>query len=144
MAQTALVVSFLFGVALVATVAFVAGRGWREYTPAVAGRGDGGASPAARAANDPTVWTVVFLVAAVGGVGATVLVVGGGGGALQQGAGVALAVGAAAVLVGYLFYGTFVSARGRGLKSSQAAALGTWMLGMLAIAVITIKLLGVV
>lgn len=144
MAQTALVVSFLFGVALVATVAFVAGREWREYTPAVGDRSGDGPGLVSRAASDPTVWTVAFLVAALGGVGATVLFVGDGGEGLRQGAGVFLAVGAAVVLVGYLFYGTFVSARGRGLKSSQAAALGSWALGLLGIAVISFKLLGVV
>ena len=67
----------------------------------------------------------------------------GGGGALGRGAGVVLAAGAATVLVAYLFYGTFISARGRGLSNSQAAALGSWALGLLAIAVISFKLLGV-
>lgn len=144
MAQTALIVSFLFGVALVATVAFIAGRGWRQYTPAVTGREEGGASLVARAAGDPTVWTVAFLVAALGVVGATVLFVGDGGGALQRGAGIFLAGGAAVVLVAYLFYGTVVSARGRGLANSQAVALGSWVLGLLGIAVITLRLLGVI
>ncbi|MFB6161593.1 MAG: hypothetical protein ABEJ61_10535 [Haloferacaceae archaeon] len=144
MAQTALVVSFLFGVALVATVAFVARREWRGYTPAVGAGADGGVSAVVRAANGPTAWSLAFLVAALGGVGATVLFVGGATGALKRGAGIALAGGAAVVLVGYLFYGTVVSARGRGLANAQAVALGSWALGLLGIAVITIKLLGVV
>jgi hypothetical protein len=144
MAQTALIVSFLSGVALVAMVAFIARHGWRQYTPAVTGREEGGAALAARAAGDPTVWMVAFLVATIGAIGATVLFLGGGGGALQRGAGIVLAGGAAVVLVAYLFYGTVVSALGRGLANSQAVALGSSVLGLLGIAVITLRLLGVI
>jgi hypothetical protein len=143
MAQTALIVSFLSGVALVAMVAFLAGHGWRQYTPAPAGHEVGGASRVARTAEDPTVWAVAFLVIVLGTVGATVLFVGGGG-ALQRGAGVFLAGGAAVVLVAYLFYGTVISALGRGLANSQAVALGSSVLGLLGIVVITLRLLGLI
>ena len=143
MAQTTLIISVLSGVALVAMIAFVAERGWRQYTPAVTGGREGEASLVARAAGDPTVWAVAFLVAVIGTVGATVLFLGGGG-ALQRWAGLFLAGGAVAVFVAYLFYGTVVSARGHGLANSQAVALGSSVLGLLGIAVITLRLLGVI
>ena len=144
MAQTTLIISVLSGVALVAMIAFVAERGWRQYTPAVTGGREGEASLVARAVGDPTVWAVAFLVAVIGTVGATVLFLSGGGGALQRWAGLFLAGGAVAVFVAYLFYGTVVSARGHGLANSQAVALGSSVLGLLGIAVITLRLLGVI
>ena len=143
MAQTTLIISVLSGVALVAMIAFVAERGWRQYTPAVTGGREGEESLVARAAGDPTVWAVAFLAAVVGTVGATVLFLSGGG-ALQRWAGLFLAGGAVAVFVAYLFYGTVVSARGHGLANSQAVALGSSVLGLLGIAVITLRLLGVI
>jgi hypothetical protein len=142
MVQTALVGSVLFGVALIATVAYLSRSGWRRASPATLG-GREDASPVERAGNEPMVWTVAFLSAIVAAGLATVAFVGQGFPEGTQGiAGVILVAGGGAVLVGYLFYGTFISARNRGLLHSQAAALGAWMVALLGIVVITLKLVG--
>lgn len=147
MAQSAILVSVLFGLLLVATGAFVAGRGGRHYSPAEDGSiaRDDGPSLAARAAGDPTVWTVAFIVTALAFGGATVMYVGETTTPdwIEASAGAFLGIGAALVTALYLFYGTFVSARGRGLKNAQAVALGSWAVGLLFIVAIAFKLLGV-
>jgi hypothetical protein len=147
MAQTTFVVSFLFGLALVATLGYVSARGWRRYSPPE-GRSNGSsaATTAARVAQTPAAWVVAFLVAVLGFGGAAVAFVGGGG--LPDGAervATLFLFGATAlVAVFYAFYGTFVSARGRGLKNSQAAALGSWVVGLLFVAAVVLKLAAVV
>jgi hypothetical protein len=143
MAQEILVGSVLFGVAVVAIVAYVSGQGWRHYTPSGRFRRVDGPSAFRRALGDPAVWTLAFVLGVVAAGAATVTFVSGGiPDALQQNAGLFLAVGAAVVLTAYLFYGTFVSARNRGLKNSQAAALGSWSVALLALAAIVFKLVG--
>jgi hypothetical protein len=148
MVQTALVGSVLFGAVLVATVAYLSRRGWRTYSPAPATGSDGpggGAAVLERAVDDPAVWTVAFLLA-VAAAGLTTVAFVGSGLGLPEGAnavaGGLLVAGAVAVLAGYLTYGTFVSARNRGLANSQAAALGAWALGLAAIVVIVLKIAG--
>lgn len=143
MAQSVYLLSLLFAVALVATVVFVSGRGWRDYSPPEQFRGGDGPSLAVRAAHDPAVWAVAFVTLVVGFGGGTVLLVSGDTSeAVKQGAGVFLVGATVVVLAAYLFYGTVISARGRGLKNSQAVALGSWMLGLAFIAAVTLKLLG--
>ena len=55
--------------------------------------------------------------------------------------GMGLAVAFALVLAAYLFWGTYVSAKNHGLASSLAAALGSWVLGLILVIVVTAKLL---
>lgn len=147
MAQEALFAGLVFGVALAAAVVLT-GRGRREYSVAGgwATRTGTGTRPSAlsRAADSPAAWTAAFVVVALAFGGAAVLFVAGG----DVPAGLAAAGGAfllaAAVLVFglYVFYGTFVSARGRGLKNAQAALLGVWALGSLFVLAVALKLLG--
>jgi hypothetical protein len=147
MAQSAFLISVLTGVVLVVTMAFLSGRGWREYTPASLGGSAGSRDGPALAdlAGNPTVWVVAFLAAVGVFGGATVAFVGGAGdaGGVVGAAGLVLLVAAGLVAVGYLFFGTFIAARGRGLGNAAAAALGSWVLGLLFIVVLVVKLMGV-
>lgn len=142
MVRTVLVGSALFGLLLVGIAAYLSGHEWRHYSPILAPAD--GPSPFQRALGSPAVWTVAFLAAVVGFGLAVVAVVSGDIAApTRQVAGLLLASGTGVGLTLYLFYGTFVSARNRGLASSQAAALGSWVVGLLLIAAIVFKLWGV-
>lgn len=146
MAQSMFLLSVLTGTVLVALVAFLNARGWRQYTPATLGLRPGQAdrSPLTALAGNPTVWVVAFLGAILLFGGATVAFVSGGSvpESVVQSAGVVLVVGTAVVAVSYLFFGTFMAARGRGVSNAAAAALGSWALGLLFILVLVVKLMG--
>lgn len=147
MAQSAFLFSTLVGFLLIGALVVLLGRGSRRYSlPDRISRGEGDPPLAARAARSPAVWTLTFVVACVGFAGAALVFVGvlslpAGTRAI---AGAGLVVGGALVLVFYLFYGTFASARGHGLANSHAAALGSWAVGLLFVVVIALKLLGLV
>lgn len=147
MAQAALLLSTLIGILLIGVIAALIGRGSRGYSlPRRVTSGDEEPSLLARAAGSPAVWTVTFVVAALGLAGAALAVA--GVVTLSDGAtaaaGAALAGGTGLLLAFYLFYGTFASARARGLGNSQAAMIGSWVIGLLFVAVIALKLLGIV
>ncbi len=138
--------SVLTGVVLVATVVFLSGRGWRQYTPAaVGGATRDGRSGLVELAENPTVWVLAFVAAIAVFGGATIAFVGGGvsESAVQLG-GIVLLVAGGLVAVGYLFFGTFIAARGRGLGNAAAAALGSWALGLAFILVVVAKLMGMI
>lgn len=144
MAQESLLVSFVLGVALLAVVVVFLGRGWRDYTPVAGWSRAERRSVLSRGADSPAVWTAAFVVLAVGFGMAAVLYVGGSG--IPEGmaavGGAFLVTAATLVFTLYVFYGTFVSAKNRGLKNSQAALLGAWAIGSLLVVAITVKLLG--
>ncbi|WP_148415729.1 hypothetical protein [Haloferax sp. KTX1] len=150
MAQTGLFLGFVLGVVLLVLTVFLTGRGWRHYsvtsvpTPTGGGSAGSGGSAARRWADDPTVLSVVFLLAALGFGAVAVLFV--GGSAIPEGvsdaAGPVLVAGTLTVVVAYLFYGTYHAARGRGLARSQAALLGSWVLGLLFVVGIALRLVG--
>jgi hypothetical protein len=144
MAQSTFLLSVLTGVVLVATVVFLSGRGWRQYTPAsLGGTVRGGRSGLVDLAENPTVWILAFVAAIAVFGGATLAFVGGGvSESTVQLGGVVLVVAGGAVAVGYLFFGTFIAARGRGLGNAAAAALGSWVLGLAFILVLVAKLMG--
>lgn len=144
MAQTALLLTFLLGIGLLVGVAWFAGRGRRGYTFTADWAHRERPSAAARAVDSPAVWTVGFVTAALAFGLAAVAFVGDASVPewLAAAGGVFLAAAATLVFVCYLFYGTFVSARNRGLKNSQAALLGSWAIGALLLVAITFKLLG--
>lgn len=130
----------LFLVGLVA--ALTRNRRWRSYA------GDAGMSDVdtyatlRRMAGTPLAWTVAFLVlASVVGSGALAFVTGGLPSGVSQGAGVAMAAVALSALCVYLFWGVYHSARYRGLKDAQAAAVGMWVFGTLLIVAIVLRLL---
>ncbi|MDS0298958.1 hypothetical protein NDI76_09385 [Halogeometricum sp. S1BR25-6] len=143
MAQEALFAGLVFGVALAAAVV-LAGRGRREHS--VAGGWTTRTSPStlSRTADSPAAWTAAFVAVALAFGGAGVLFVAGGDVPAELAAvGGAFLLAAAVLVFGlYVFYGTFVSARGRGLKNAQAALLGVCALGSLFVLAVTLKLLG--
>jgi hypothetical protein len=147
MAQIAFLLSSLIGILLIGVVAALIGRGSRGYSlPERVTSGEGEPSLLVRLARSPAVWTLAFVVVTLGLAGAALAftgVVAISPGA-EAAAGIALAVGAGLLVLFYLFYGTFASARARGLGSSQAAALGSWAIGLLFAVVIALKLLGLV
>ena len=139
MAQTLLLSTLLTG-AVVLAVVLVAARwiDWRGY----ALDSPEGSGLLSRAASHPAVWIVGFLLLlAVFGGGAVAFVAGVG---LPESAvnAVGLVLGAATALVvsGYVFYGTYASARGRGRPTSVAVAEGTTLVGALFLLVIAVRL----
>jgi hypothetical protein len=149
MAQSMFLLSVLMGAALVATVAFLTTREWRQSTPATLGlrSGEPTRSPAVELADNPTVWVVAFLTAVLVFGGATVAFVSGGSGipeSVVQSAGIVLLVATGVVAVSYLFFGTFMAARGRGVGNAAAAAMGSWVLGLAFIVVLVVKLMGMI
>jgi len=161
MAQTGLFLGFVLGVALLALTVFLTGRGWRQYSvtsvPTPTGGGSSGnagesergsgtetGTAARRWADDPTVLSLVFLLAALGFGAVAVLFV--GGSTIPEGvsdaAGPVLVAGTLTVVVTHLFYGTYHAARGRGLERSQAALLGSWVLGLLFVVGVALRLVG--
>ncbi|ELZ60744.1 MULTISPECIES: hypothetical protein [unclassified Haloferax] len=157
MAQTGLFLGFVLGVALLALTVFLTGRGWRQYSvtnvPTPTGGGSSGnagtdestaVTAADRWADDPTVLSLVFLLAALGFGAVAVLFVGGSTipESVSDAAGPVLVAGTLTVVVTYLFYGTYHAARGRGLERSQAALLGSWVLGLLFVVGVALRLVG--
>lgn len=144
MAQVGLLVSTLIGLLVIGAIVVLIGRDARGYSLPERIAPAEGPSPVTRAAHSPAVWTFAFILACLVFGGAALLFV--GGASLPEGirpaAGVVLAAGFGLVLLGYVFYGTFTSARARGLADSQAAALGSWIVGLLIVTVIAIRLLG--
>ncbi|WP_411963552.1 hypothetical protein [Haloferax sp. YSMS24] len=145
MAQTGLFIGFVVGVVLLALVAALTSRGGQRYSVENVGREGDTKSRVAAWSDDPTVLSLVFLLAALG-FGLVAVVFMGYGGLSQEMtnvAGAALVVATLVVVVSYLFYGSYYAARSRGLARSQAVLLGSWVLGMLFVASVTLRLLGV-
>lgn len=139
MADTAYLTSALVtGAALLAVWAFVARmENWRSYDPATGGAASGGprdADSAVRGADSSEsvgAWVAGFLgMVAVAGGGAVLLV---SDAALTAGLGswVALAAVFGVLLGAFLLWGTYSSARHRGLPSAHAALLSAWLFGVL-------------
>lgn len=146
MAETAYLASALATGALVLVVwGFVLRlEDWRRYEPAPSeprgdralvsreGAGGGGDSLAA--------WTAGFLVLVLAAGGGAVLLVSDVALAASLGGWTTLVGVFAALLLAYLLWGTYSSARYRGLPSSHAALLSAWLFGSLIVAVIAVKL----
>lgn len=120
-------------------------RGWRHYTVSAVPAGGGPSQSTDRQwSDDPTVLSLIFLLVALGFGAVAVLFIGGSGipEGVTNAAGTTLIVATVTVTVAYLFYGTYHAARGRGLKRSQAALAGSWVLGLLFTIGVTLRLLG--
>jgi hypothetical protein len=139
MAQTLLLSTLLTGAVLLAIVV-VAVRwvDWRGY--ALEPRE--GPGLLSRAAGHPAVWIVGFLLLlAVFGGGAVAFVAGVGlPEEMVSAVGVVLGAATALVVAGYVFYGTYASARGRGRPTSVAVAEGSTLVGALFLLVIAVRL----
>lgn len=139
MASTIYLVSAaLMALLLVAVVAAVVGRNWKGYTP----RLGGDQSVWSALAGSENVWTLTFIVVALAlGGGATLFVSGDDFSAslvTLGGAVVGIALGLAFLF--YLFYGTYAAAKARGFQRAAAVLAGSWVLGLLIVAVITAQL----
>jgi hypothetical protein len=138
MAETAYLTSSLLTGALLLAVWVLVLRmeNWRYYEPS----NDGRENSRADAGDSIGAWVAGFLGLA--------LVVGGGAVLLVSDASLAAAVGSWVALVAlfgvllgaYLLWGTYSSARFRGLPSAHAALVSAWLFGILSVAVIAIKL----
>lgn len=145
MATAYLVSTGLMGL-LVAGVLLWLGRarGWYQYSPAVS---SGGWSPGVeresalgRLAGNTSVWVVAFTVLIVGfvvGVVATISAPADSGSL----AGPAVAVGGGLLLVGYLLYGVYISAKRRGHPSSLAVAESATVAAALFLIAVSVNLL---
>jgi hypothetical protein len=139
MAQTLLLSTLLTGAVVLAVVlAAVRGVDWRDYAPDA----PDGPGLAERAAGSPAVWIAGFLLLlGVFGGGAVAFVAGVGlAEETVNAVGVVLGAATAAVVGGYVFYGTYASARGRGRSASVAVAEGTTLVGALFLLVIAARL----
>jgi hypothetical protein len=140
MASTIYLVSAaLMALLLVAVVAAVVGRNWKGYTHKLGGD----ESVWSALAGSESVWTLAFLVLALAmGGGATLFVSGDDFSAsLVSLGGVVVALVLALGFLFYLFYGTYAAAKSRGFQRAAAVMAGSWVLGLLIVAVITARLL---
>ncbi|MFB6298714.1 MAG: hypothetical protein ABEH65_00460 [Halobacteriales archaeon] len=148
---TPLVTSTLLMGAIVLAVAILIMRlrAWKP-TPTPQGGGDGGAGFSGavadglvKLARDPMGWTIAFILTILLFGGATLVFAGlvSIPPALQGT--LTLAIGALFVLMFtiYIFAGTYLAARSRGLASSMAAAVGSWVIGLLFLAALGVKLI---
>ena len=138
MAQTLILSTLLTGV-LVLAIALAAVRwvDWRGY----ALDSPEGPGLVSRVASHPAAWIVGFLLLlVVFGGGAVAFVAGTLSESMVNAVGLVLGVVTAAVVAGYVFYGTYASARGRGRPASVAVAEGSTLVGALFLLVITVRL----
>ncbi|NHX37882.1 MULTISPECIES: hypothetical protein [Halolamina] len=140
MASTIYLVSAaLMVLLLLAVVGAVVGRNWKAYTPSLRNE----QSVWSALAGNETVWTLVFLVAALAVGGGAALFVSGDAfsGSLVSAGGAAVGVALAAAFLFYLFYGTYAAAKARGYRRAAAVMAASWVLGLLVVGAITVNLL---
>lgn len=142
--ESIVVSTFLMGLVLVA-IAVAAGRS--TYFGENAAAEESGADLAvvlSQVARSPRTWVVGFLLLVFGIGGGAILAVSGPD-ISQAAADTAIyAVGgfAGALLVGYLIWGVFLSAKSKGIGTAGAVALGLWVLGTVVVGAIVAMLVG--
>ena len=130
----------LFGIALVALAATLArSRDWRVYAPPSEERG--GFDAAEATLQSPTAWLWTFLLLALGVGAAAVLYVADPAGVVRRSAWLAMGLATAVLFGGFAFWGTYESARHRGVGSAAAALAGLWLVGGLFVVAVVVKLL---
>jgi hypothetical protein len=158
MAETTYLVSAILTGALLLAVGAVVLRieNWRRYELA-GGAGAGGAGVGGRAGADGGqsyarppdgdtpgdsvgAWSAGFLALVAVAGGGAVLLVSDAGLASAVGSWLALAVVFGVLLGAFLLWGTYSSARFRGLPSAHAALVSAWLLGTLFVTGIAVKL----
>lgn len=139
MAESAYLTSALLTGALLLAVWVLVARmeNWRSYelTTPIPDR-DGRSL-----ADSPAAWTAGFFLMVLVAGGGAVLLVSDAALAASVGGWTALAGIFGVLLLAYLLYGTYSSARHRGLHSAQAALLSLWLFGSLFLIAIAAKLL---
>ena len=126
----------LLGVGVVVLV--LRGRAWRNYVPQAAyGLAAGAGQPRsglAKVAGSTNTWTIGFILAMVGVLGAVVVV---SSGAVASTVAIAL-LGLG--VVAYLIVGTYFAIRESGRSNAQATAMAVIVLGLLLAAIIALNL----
>jgi cbb3-type cytochrome oxidase subunit 3 len=137
--------TILMGLFLVAVVALVRFSDRREYEAPSSREGGLARRAATWVVESPMAWILGFLLLVFVAGGTSVLYVGGilpsPSAATTQLAGTALAAVFALVLVGYLVWGAYATARSRGYQRSGAVAVGAWVVGLLFVVAIAAQLL---
>ncbi|MFC6975152.1 hypothetical protein ACFQL1_11585 [Halomicroarcula sp. GCM10025709] len=147
MATAYLVSTALMAVLAVAVVAWLMnGRQWYQYAPPArdaaglpepADAADGG--PIGRLASQPAVQLAAFALLVVAVLVLPVVYISAPGGS-QPMVGMAIAVGGGALVVGYLLYGVYAAASGRGHPRSLAVAESATVGGALFLVAIVVRL----
>ena len=139
MAELGYLVSALVTGAFLVAVWTLLGRmeNWRSYDPS-AGESQRGAPDWL---NSPAAWTAGFFLLALVVGGGAVLLVSDAGLAASVGSWTALAAMFAALLVGFVLWGTYSSARHHGYHSARAVLLSAWVFGSLFVGAIAVKLM---
>lgn len=131
----------LFTLAIV--VAMLRMRKWKTYEPT--GESDGDVfTTLSNLMGSDELWTIGFLVVLVALVIGAVRFAGGEMVAISQGLAQTIVLGGlGALLVLFVFLGTYFSVRERGGPSSQGVAIASILIGLLVLVVIAAQLLGV-
>jgi hypothetical protein len=116
--------------------AMVRGRDWRKYAPTR--ESESAADALVRLARSPGTWIAVFVLLVFGFGGGIFLILTGAADAATVG--LALAGAFLVVLAGYVFLGTYASARHRGRPTSMAVAEGVTIIAVLLIVVVGVRL----
>jgi hypothetical protein len=139
MAESAYLASAFVTGALLLVVWVLVSRmeNWRSYELSTRTLAPEGGS----LADSPAAWTAGFFLMVLVAGGGALLVVSDVELAASLGGWTVIAGVFGVLLLGYLVYGTYDSARNRGLHSSQAALLSAWLIGSLIVVAIAAKLL---
>lgn len=146
MALESLLMPALMGFVLVLLVWRVSNiRDWRDYEISGSSRSNTGRF-LSWLWSSPKAWMLIFVVAAIGVTVVGIL-------AVSQGDLVSMATGTLlqvvlAAMVGlmglFLFFGTYFSIRSRGAANSMAAVLSALMMGFVVLAVVALRIAGIV
>lgn len=138
--------TFLMGLAVVAVFLAVTRIGTKREPPRAVpeerSRVETWAHSAESIARSPAVWTVTFVVLAVG-MGLAAIAAVGDLGLPESVVGPLLGVVGGIIgllLAGFVFYGTYSATRARGLGNAHGIAAGTLMLGLVLLLVIAARL----
>lgn len=145
MAQvTQLAGSVVLGILVVAIVILTARWRTRGYAPDSGTERETEGSLLGRAASNETVWIVAFLALVGVALGGAVLYVSGASVPIPGGAGLVLAALLGTIVLAYLFWGVYHSSRYKGLHRPAALAVTAWTVGMAVVALVVLRLVGVV
>lgn len=143
MAALNLTSTLLMGLVLLVIVATLTHiRNWQRGSASVIReRSTGGFLT--RTIHNPTTWVVAFLIVTFGFTAGAIAVVGGVSipDSSRQTIGIGVAAAFGLLLVGYFFYGIYLSARNRGLNSAPALGVTSLVIGLVFLIAVVIQLI---